>query len=190
MLAACVHNGWPVEGYAAFDHPLQRDIRRRMSEHAGIRISDTPHGVDGCGLPTHGLPLLWLARMFASASARDGAFRRCEEAMAAEPFMVGGTGRFDTLLLDWAGDRITAKSGGAAVWACVARGGGVGVAVKLEAGIGPNMPPVAMAVLRALELLPPSAMPEALEAHARGVLRNWAGDAVGETKVRVALEKA
>ena len=190
MLAACVHNGWPVEGYAAFDHPLQRDIRRRMSEHAGIRVSDTPHGVDGCGLPTHGLPLLWLARMFASASAHDAAFQRCQDAMAAEPFMVGGSGRFDTLLLEWAGRSLTAKSGGAAVWACVARGGGAGVAIKLEAGIGPSMPPVALAVLHALDVLPSASLPEALEAHGRGVQRNWAGTEVGETRVRVVLEKA
>jgi L-asparaginase II len=190
MLCACVHNGWPVQGYAAFDHPLQKDIRRRMSDLAGIRLADTPRGVDGCGLPTHGVPLRYLARMFAAASAAGGGFARCQEAMAAEPFMVGGTDRFDSQLLEWAGGALTCKSGGGAVWACVARGGGPGVAVKLEAGIGPSMPPVALGVLRALSLLSTDGMPAALAEKERGVVRNWAGDEVGETRVRVELERA
>jgi len=190
MLCACVHSGWPVEGYAAFDHPLQREIRRRMSDLAGIRLADTPRGVDGCGLPTHGVPLRYLARMFAAASAAGGAFARCQEAMAAEPFMVGGSGRFDSLLLGWVGGALTCKSGGAAVWAGVARGGGPGIAVKLESGVGAGMAPVAMGVLRALSLLPSSGMPAELEELERGVLRNWAGDAVGGTRVCVELERS
>jgi L-asparaginase II len=190
MLCACVHNGWPVEGYAAYDHPLQREVRRRMSEFAGIRLSDTPRGVDGCGLPTHGVPLRYLARMFAAASATDAGFQRCQEAMAAEPYMVGGSGRFDTLLLEWMGASLTAKSGGAAVWACVARGGGPGVAVKLESGVGAYMPPIALAVLRALGLVGDAGMPDELAALESGALRNWAGDAVGDTRVSVELERS
>lgn len=191
MLCACVHNGWPVQGYADYAHPLQAEIRLRMSDHAGVDLDGTPHGIDGCGLPTHGLPLHALATMFARASARDGDFARAQAAMAAEPFMVGGSGRFDTLLLGWAGDGLTAKSGGAAVWTCVARGGdGPAVAVKLEAGVGAHMAPVALAVLRELGLLPSTAMPEPLAALERGVQRNWAGDAVGETHVHLALQRA
>ena len=187
MLCACVHNGWPTEGYAGFDHPLQKEIRRRMSAFAGIRLADTPRGVDGCGLPTHGVPLRYLATMFAAASAAGGDFARCQEAMAAEPWMVGGSGRFDTLLLEWAGGSLTAKSGGAAVWAGVARGGGAAVAVKLEAGVGAAMAPVALGVLRSLRLLPDGEMPDALRTLERGTLCNWAGDAVGETRVRARL---
>jgi L-asparaginase II len=190
MLCACVHNGWPTEGYAAYDHPLQRDIRRRMSDFAGIRLSDTPRGVDGCGLPTHGVPLRYLALMFATASSSSQAFGRCQGAMAAQPFMVGGTGRFDTLLLGWLGASLTAKSGGAAVWVCVARGGGPAVAVKLEAGVGTSMAPVALGVLRALGLVADAPMPAELEELERGLLHNWAGDTVGETRVCVALERS
>jgi L-asparaginase II len=189
MLCACVHAGWPVEGYAGYDHPLQRDIRRRMSDLAGIRLADTPHGVDGCGLPTHGVTLRYLARMFAAASAAGGAFARCQDAMAAEPFMVGGTGRFDTLLLSWAGSSLTAKSGGAAIWAGVARGGGPAVAIKLEAGLGTHLAPIAIAVLDELGVLPSSAMPGELAALREGVLRNWAGEVVGSTRVHVGLER-
>ncbi len=190
MLCACLHAGWPVEDYSVYDHPLQRDIRRRISDIAGIRLGDTPHGVDGCGLPTHGVTLRYLARMFAAADAGGGGFRRCQDAMAAEPFMIGGEGRFDTLLLTWAGSTLTAKSGGAAVWACVVRGGGPGVAIKLEAGVGPYLPPIAMAVLRELRVLPRSSPSEELQALSEGLLRNWAGAVVGATHLQVKLERA
>lgn len=189
MLCACVHAGWPIDGYAGYDHPLQRDIRRRMSDFAGIRLADTPHGIDGCGLPTHGVTLRYLARMVAAASAAGGAFARCQDAMAAEPYMVGGNGRFDTLLLSWAGASLTAKSGGAAVWTCVLRGGGPAVAIKLEAGVGANMAPIALAVLRALQFLPSGSPPEDLAALGEGVVRNWAGDVVGSTRVCVELQR-
>lgn len=189
MLCACVHNGWPTAGYAAHDHPLQMAIRRDMSELAGVDLDLAPYGIDGCGLPTYGLALHRLAAMFAAASARGGDFARCQDAMAAEPFMVGGTGRFDTNLLGWLGTSLTAKSGGSAVWACVARGGGPAVAVKLEAGVGGYMAPVALAVLRELGLLPSGGMPAELEAQERGVLRNWDGDAVGDTRVFAVLER-
>jgi len=190
MLCACVQAGWPVEEYSNYDHPLQRDIRRRMSDVAGIRLADTPHGVDGCGLPTHGVTLRYLARMFAAGSATVPGFQRCQEAMAAEPFMVGGTGRFDSALLSWAGSTLTAKSGGAAVWAAVLRDGGPGVALKLEGGVGSHVAPVAMAVLRELGALPRSTPPDELREHADGLLRNWAGAVVGATHVHVRLERA
>jgi hypothetical protein len=70
----------------------------------------------------------------------------------------------------------------------VARGGGPGVALKLESGVGAYLAPVAMAVLRALDLLPSSAVPEDLAALGAGELRSWAGDVVGGTRVRVALD--
>ena len=73
--------------------------------------------------------------------------------MAAHPFLVAGTGRFDTALLEVAGTRLTAKIGGAAVWAAVVRPDGPGIAIKLEAGGGEAIPVVAIAVLQHLGVL-------------------------------------
>ena len=53
-----------------------------------------------------------IAGGFAAAGA-DPAFRRAQDAMAAHPFLVAGTNRFDTALLEVAGGRLTAKIGGA-----------------------------------------------------------------------------
>src|SRR5580698_5582188 len=62
MLATCVTNGWPTDGYLAQDHPLQRVIRLVVEELAGEESPVT--GVDRCGAPLFALTLTGLARAF------------------------------------------------------------------------------------------------------------------------------
>ncbi|MBV8194017.1 MAG: asparaginase, partial [Candidatus Dormibacteraeota bacterium] len=183
MLATCAVAGWPLDGYQRREHPLQRELMGILGGFIDVDLDDAPWGVDGCGLPTYGVPLTALPAAFARARADPG-FRRCQAAMAAHPFLVAGTGRFDTALLEAAGDTLTAKIGGAAIWVASGRNDGPAVAVKLEAGSGEAIPPVALAVLRQLELLPEE-LPQALQPFEHPVLRNWAGDAVGETRAAV-----
>ncbi len=64
MLATCVINGWPLDGYLDFDHPLQRHITATMAGLGGRPVAHI--GVDGCGAPAHAAPLLDLARAFAT----------------------------------------------------------------------------------------------------------------------------
>jgi L-asparaginase II len=179
MLATCVVNGWPVEGYERRDHPMQRAVAAAMGRCLGIDLEVAPSGVDGCGLPTYGVPLAAVARGFAAAQG-DPAFRRAQDAMASHPLLVGGHGRFDTELLTVAGSRVTAKSGGAAIWAACLRDGGPGVAVKIESGTDAAVAPVALALLRALGLGWPA---EALAQFEEPPLRNWEGLLVGGTRV-------
>jgi L-asparaginase II len=184
MLATCVVQGWPTEGYIDADHPCQRAVTDALAWAFGFDAESAPSGIDGCGLPTYGVALATLARGFAMASA-DPDFRRCQDAMAAHPHMVAGTGRFDTALLQLAGERVTAKIGGAAVWAAVVRPDGPGIALKLESGYD-AVAPVAVAVLQGIGVLEP-AVPDPLAEFARPPLRNWAGVVVGETKVEADL---
>ena len=188
MIATCVDQGWPLDAYLAREHPLQRAVSSVLARFTGIDIVSAPWGTDGCGLPTYGVPLRALAHAFAAATA-DAHFRRCQAAMAAHPWLVGGTGRFDTALLEAAGDRLTSKIGGAAVWVAVARPSGPAVAIKLEAGTGEHIPAIALSVLQQLEMLPRD-LPETLRGFARGVVRNWAGAVVGETSTCVELARA
>lgn len=183
MLAACVVAGLPTSGYGMLEHPLQKEIRAIMSGYGGLDLDGQPYGIDGCGLPTHEVPLTFLARAFAAASS-DPAFRRCQAAMAAHPHLVAGRNRFDTAALAAAGDRVTVKGGGAAVWAAVLRPGGPGLAIKLEAGEASAMPAVALAAMRTLGWLDePTASGAELAPYARHELRNWAGTLVGSTDV-------
>jgi L-asparaginase II len=180
MLATCAVMGWPLEGYMDPAHPCQVAVTAAMGEMLGVDLTGVAYGIDGCGLVTYGTPLATIARGFGAASG-DSDFRRCQNAMAAHPTLVAGTRRFDTALLAEAGVRLTAKIGGAAVWAAVARTDGPGIAIKLEAGGMDAIPVVAIAVLQRLGLLEPT-LPERLEPYARLPLRNWAGTVVGEIR--------
>ena len=178
MLATCSVLGWPLDGYMDPAHPGQQAVTRAMEEMFGVDLDSAPRGIDGCGLVTYGIPLAAIGRGFAAASA-DPSFMRAQDAMAARPFLVAGTGRFDTALLEVAGARLTAKIGGAAVWVAVARPAGPGIAIKLEAGGGEAIPVVVIAVLQQLGHLP-AELPDRLRPFARLTLRNWAGRDVGE----------
>ena len=184
MLATCVVRGWRIDGYIAPDHPCQQAVTAALAEAMGPGLMTAPRAVDGCGLPTYAMPLSTLAAAFASSQA-DPAFGRCQDAMAARPFMVAGTGRFDTALLDAAGDRLTCKIGGAAVWVAAIRPKGPAVALKLEAG-GDGVAPVAVAVLQRLGVLG-SQLPEGLREFATSPLRNWARRVVGETRAEASV---
>jgi L-asparaginase II len=181
MLAACRVSGWPLAGYAEYDHPLQAEIRQVMSGFAGSELAHRPHGIDGCGLPTHELPLRTLARMFAAAAA-DADVQRCQGAMAAHPYLVAGRGRFDTAVLEVVGDTLMVKVGGAAVWVAVRRPQGPCVAVKLEAGDATALPAVALAALQALGWIDDATLAGPLLTPFRRVaLYNWEGLEVGST---------
>ncbi|MGA7987934.1 MAG: asparaginase [Candidatus Dormiibacterota bacterium] len=179
MLATCAVMGWPLDGYMDPSHPCQRAVTSAMSDAIGVDLTTRPSGIDGCGLTTYGLPLELIARGFAAAGS-DPAFQRCQEAMAARPHLVAGTGRFDTALLSEVGTRLTAKIGGAAVWAAVVRPAGQAIAIKLESGAFDAIPVVAIAVLQRLGILS-AELPDALQSFARLPLRNWAGATVGFT---------
>ncbi len=93
MVATCVRNGWPVEGYLDPAHPVQQAITATIEELAGVPVAHI--GVDGCGAPAHVLPLTALARaqqriVAASDATPEG---RVARAMRAHPEMVGGSGR-------------------------------------------------------------------------------------------------
>jgi L-asparaginase II len=85
MLAACVAHGWPLHPYRDPSHPLQR----RVAELVG----EAETAVDGCGVPTFGMPLSRMCDVFLRTPSRIRA------AMAARPELVGGEGADDTDLM-------------------------------------------------------------------------------------------
>lgn len=112
MLATCRVNGWAIDSYLDPEHPLQEAITNeidRLSGRAGGAVIDI--GVDGCGAPTHLMPLIDVARSL-STMFREGS--AVVEAMAAAPALVGGTDRDVTLWME-AVPGLAAKEGAAGV---------------------------------------------------------------------------
>ncbi|WP_445394768.1 asparaginase [Streptomyces sp. LE64] len=148
MLAACLRNGWPLDGYLDPAHPLQVLAREAVEAAAGERVAAT--GVDGCGAPLFALSLTGLARAFrAFVRAPEGSpERRVAEAMRAHPEYVAGTRRPDTWLMREV-PGVLAKMGAEAVQA-VALPDGRALAFKIEDGGVRASGPV---LARALHLL-------------------------------------
>jgi L-asparaginase II len=132
MLAACVAAGWPTAGYLERDHPLQQAIEARLGELAGEPVAAVV--VDGCGAPQHALSLTGLARgVLALVQAGPGTPERMvADAMRGHPWLVAGTGRDDTELMQ-AVDGLLVKGGADGVHVAALPGRGA-VALKLDDG--------------------------------------------------------
>jgi L-asparaginase II len=98
MLATCVLNDWPVEGYLDPDHPLQRAVASTFVDLTGEPVGH--RAVDGCGLPLLGTSLRGLARAFSVlATSERPEERRVADAIRSHPEYVSGTGRDELTLL-------------------------------------------------------------------------------------------
>ncbi|MBB4687564.1 asparaginase [Amycolatopsis jiangsuensis] len=152
MLATCVAAGWPVDGYEDPDHPLQQTLAATVEELTGEPIAAT--GVDGCGAPLFAFSLTGLARSFGRLTQAESgsAQRRVADAMRAHPWLVGGTGREDTRLME-AVPGLLAKAGAEGVLA-FALADGTAAAIKIADGAKRGYPPLAMAILAQLGVHP------------------------------------
>jgi L-asparaginase II len=152
MLAGAVVRGWEPARYTAADHPLQGSVCDTVADYAGAPIEHV--GVDGCGVPVHALPLRGLAtayaRLGAKAAAGEEAPAALLAAVRAHPFMIAGTDRLDTVLLEATGGRVLAKVGAEAVYGALDAASGHGVALKVLDGAPRARGAALLAVLQAL----------------------------------------
>jgi L-asparaginase II len=148
MLATCVANGWPTDGYRDPVHPLQVALRETVSDLTGDPVTATV--VDGCGAPLFAVTLAGLARAFQRIASADAATAegRCAAAMLDHPELIGGIGHHVTKLMMGV-PGLLAKDGAEGVYAA-ATADGLAVAVKIEDGGDRARLPVLVAALRAV----------------------------------------
>lgn len=149
MLATCVANGWPLDGYRTPSHPVQLAVKETLAKETGDEIAYT--AVDGCGAALFSCTLRGLARAFArlaSAHGTTSAEARVAAAMRAHPWLVGGTDRDVTMLMSSVVG-LTAKDGAEGVYAAATTDGRA-VALKVADGAGRPRAPIMVAALRRL----------------------------------------
>jgi L-asparaginase II len=179
-----------ARGYVAAEHPVMREVSAALSAATGVDVEHAPRGIDGCSIPTFALPLRSLALAFARAGTGQGlpagharAARRLREAVAAAPFMVGGTDRFDTRVMQAFGEQLFCKIGAEGVYCAALPGLGLGVALKIDDGAAraaeAAMAAVAQALLKTED--------ELLGGYSHLVLRNWRGTEVGALRPAASL---
>ncbi len=98
-------------------------------------------GIDGCSIPTYAIPLPAMAFGFARFGTGVGvspdtakAAARIRRAVAAHPFMVAGTDRFDTKVMEILGERAFVKVGAEGVYCAALPELGYGIALKADDG--------------------------------------------------------
>lgn len=137
MVTACACAGWDREAYTEPGHPLQRRVLRAVLR--GIDLPEVHVGVDGCGVPVHGMPLRALAILYARLARPDrfgslaGVVARSTAAMRAQPYIVGGRERTDTAVMQ-ASAEVLVKSGAEGLSCAAVLNPALGVAVKVADG--------------------------------------------------------
>ncbi len=186
MLAHAVQRGWATAGYNEATHPVQDAAWHCVADWSGVVAPDISRGVDGCGVTVFALPLYNMALAYArlAQAARDGDAMpaRAVNAMTTHPFLVGGTDRFDTLLMEAGNGNIIAKVGAEGVHSVGLVDQGLGIAIKVEDGAPRAQYPAVLACLQALGALP-ARLPESLASVALTILRNTRDEIVGRVFV-------
>jgi L-asparaginase II len=124
------------------------------------------------------------------APGRAAAAARLRRAVAREPFMVAGSGRFDTPVMQLLGERVFCKVGAEGMYCAALPQAGLGVAIKVDDGNNARACEVAMAaMIEALVPLQSDAEHELLATLSNLTLRNWRGLDVGRLAAHPSLRQ-
>lgn len=186
MLAYAQQSDWPIEGYERIEHSVQQSILNHVALWADMRPSQLDLAVDGCGAVVFGLPLDRMARAYArlgcAADRGEEIPSRIVNAMLRHPFLVGGTDRFDSVLMEETGGRILSKVGAEGVHSAVVPERGLGISLKVEDGNSRAQYPALLRLLQELDELPETLPPRLVE-FLRKPVRNSRGEVVGVISV-------
>ncbi|WP_316571432.1 asparaginase [Neobacillus sp. YIM B06451] len=185
MLATAKHMGETLENYYDPGHPVQQRILNAVSEMADFPKEDIKIGIDGCGVPVHGLPLERIAYSFARMAnpssldeSRQKTVKRITQAMIAAPEMVAGTDRFCTDFMIAGQGRFFGKAGAEAVYCIGDYETGLGIAIKISDGTPRAVYPAAVEVLKQLNLLSETQISQ-LNDHYLPTLKNARQEEIG-----------
>jgi L-asparaginase II len=186
-----------LSGYVKPEHPLMREVNAAVESTTGCTLAEAPMGTDGCSIPTFGIALTNLAHAFARVATGQGltpgraaAAKRLRAAVAAAPFMVGGSGRLDTRVMELFGERVFCKVGAEGMYCAALPEAGWGLALKMDDGNNARACEVAVAALFEALGLARSEPERALLAELSNVsLRNWRGTPVGRLAAQPELRR-
>ena len=183
-----------LRGYVLPEHAVMREVTAALQATTGYDLAHTAVGTDGCSIPTYAVPLRHLAHAFAKVGTGVGlspehqhAAQRLRAAVAAAPYMVAGTGRFDSRVMERLGARVFCKVGAEGVYCAALPELGLGVAIKMDDGNTARGCEVVMATL--IEKLLPLGDADAafMRTFSDATLKNWNGIEVGQLRAAPAL---
>lgn len=190
MLTQALHLRAPTKGYLKIHHPVQQRIIGVLESMTSIDLGRAPVGIDGCGIPTLALPLAnWALAMARLGNpddqpdSRQEACRIVREAVAAEPFLLGGTDDFVSEAMAVLGTRALVKNGAEGVFCACFPKLGLGLALKVDDGASRAAQVLMGRILLSLGILSETEA-NALQDSLAPPVTNRAGLRVGEQRAR------
>ena len=174
-------------GYEKLSCDAQQKILGTLEFMTGVDLMQYVRGVDNCGAPALSAPLGNWARAFALfagggefSDERTAACQRIRKSIASNPFYIAGQDRSCSAINEAYGEAITVKVGAEGVYAAAFHELGLGAMIKVRDGNKRGAEVGLGAVIRALGYQ----MQDGLANFFEPILRNWAGEVVGNITIR------
>ena len=179
MLALARHLRFETKNYVTIDHPVQKAVAEALTRYCDVDVARLTWGIDGCSVPTWAFPLRNMALGFARLTAETSvAGQRIVAAVRQHPFMVAGTGGFDTNIMQ-AVPRVFVKVGAEGVYCgCIAHAR-IGIALKCDDGSVRAAQAAVASVLASLDVWTLDERAK-LRSFAHTALTNWRQIHVGD----------
>jgi L-asparaginase II len=193
MLAFAKHIGADLKSYESNTNPVQKKILETIAKFSSVDEDEIVVARDGCAAPNFALPVSGMARSFARLVFPPKEFddetreacRRIISAMMNYPELIGGTHRFDTLIMKALHGRVISKIGAEGIYCAGILPSqkfkrGLGIAFKIEDGDDRRARPVvALEIFRQLGILDEDSA-KSLHEFAPMILKNRRGDVIGK----------
>jgi L-asparaginase II len=141
FITTALHLAIPMRDYINSSHPIQQHVTAALCEMTDFDLERAQPGIDGCGIPAYAIPLHSIARAMAKLASpsslsvtRASGIRRIFHAMVTHPWLIGGTGRFDTEAMQMGSGEFVVKMGAEGVHVAVHPASGLGIALKIDDG--------------------------------------------------------
>ncbi len=188
FVCTAVGTGQDPAGYGAPDHPTMRAVTQAVEAVTGTDLAAQTPGIDGCSIPAYAIPLRALAAGFARFGAGTGlpegfaaAAAQLRAAIAANPLMLAGDEKFDTVVTEALAEAALVKVGAEGVYCGALPALGLGFALKCDDGAVRAAEAATAGLLQAF--LGPHTV---LQGFAVQTLTNWNGRAVGQIRAALA----
>ncbi len=141
MLATCVLMGWPTSDYLNPNHPLQLAIKQTCAMMYEYPLQKMLTALDGCSAPIYSVPVINQAigykNLVSNQHLPEVIQQACKiivDAVSQYPFMVAGSKRYCTDMMQITAPKIIGKTGAEGIFCMTFTEQSFGVCIKIDDG--------------------------------------------------------
>ncbi|MDX5319596.1 MAG: asparaginase [Bacteroidota bacterium] len=141
FLALAIYKGLSTHDYLESNHPVQSEIKSLVADFHDMPLHALHGALDGCSAPIFAIPVYHQALAYMRLVNPDFGDTRLRNAcdtlvrVAHEhPFMIAGTGRYCTDLMEHCGAELIGKTGAEGIYSLAFHQLGIGACIKIDDG--------------------------------------------------------